>query len=144
MAFELPVLPYSEAALEPYLSAKTLKVHHGKHHGAYVATLNELIENTEFEGKHLEEIIQTTAESVAHRMIFNNAGQHWNHSFFWQCMRPMGGGTRASPATFGSTPITSTTKVGGRSSSRPFSTTSSIGRSRPPRAKPLKDPRVSR
>jgi superoxide dismutase, Fe-Mn family len=92
MAFELPALPYAKTALEPYVSAKTLELHHGKHHADYVKHLNELIENTEFESMQLEEVIQATAESAAHRKIFNNAGQHWNHSFFWQCMRPKGGG----------------------------------------------------
>jgi Fe-Mn family superoxide dismutase len=92
MAFELPALPYPRAALEPHISAKTLEFHHAKHHAAYVETLNELIGGTEFERMRLEEIIQATAESNAHRKIFNNAGQHWNHSFLWQCMRPSGGG----------------------------------------------------
>jgi superoxide dismutase, Fe-Mn family len=92
MAFELPDLPYAKTALEPHVSAKTLEFHHGKHHADYVKHLNELVENTEFEGMSLEEIIQATAESAAHRKIFNNAGQHWNHTFFWQCMHPEGGG----------------------------------------------------
>jgi superoxide dismutase, Fe-Mn family len=92
MAFELPALPYPRAALEPHISAKTLEFHHAKHHAAYVETLNELIGGTEFERMRLEEIIQASAESNAHRKIFNNAGQHWNHSFLWQCMRPSGGG----------------------------------------------------
>jgi Fe-Mn family superoxide dismutase len=92
MAFELPDLPYAKAALEPYVSAKTLDFHHGKHHADYVKHLNELVKNTEFERMQLEEIIQATSDSAAHRKIFNNAGQHWNHTFFWQCMQPDGGG----------------------------------------------------
>jgi superoxide dismutase, Fe-Mn family len=92
MAFELPALPYPKAALEPHISAKTLEFHHGKHHAAYVKTLNKLIKGTEFERMRLEEIIQASSESIEHRKIFNNAGQHWNHTFFWQCMRPSGGG----------------------------------------------------
>jgi Fe-Mn family superoxide dismutase len=92
MAFELPALPYPRAALEPHVSAKTMEFHHSKHHAAYVETLNKLIQGTEFEKMRLEEIIQAAAESAAHKKIFNNAGQHWNHSFFWQCMRPSGGG----------------------------------------------------
>jgi Fe-Mn family superoxide dismutase len=92
MAFELPPLPYPKAALDPHVSAKTLELHHGKHHAAYVKTLNKLIKNTEFERMRLEEIIQASSESAAHRKVFNNAGQHWNHSFFWKCMRPSGGG----------------------------------------------------
>jgi len=92
MAFELPALPYAKNALEPHVSAKTLEFHHGKHHADYVKKLNKLVQNSEFERMQLEEIIQATAESAAHRKIFNNAGQHWNHSFFWHCMRPEGGG----------------------------------------------------
>lgn len=91
MPFELPALPYPAAALEPHLSARAMELHHGKHHAAYVETLNELIAGTEFERMRVEEIVQATAESAVHRKIFNNAGQHWNHSFFWKSMRPSGG-----------------------------------------------------
>jgi superoxide dismutase, Fe-Mn family len=92
MAFYLPALPYAKNALEPHISARTLEFHHGKHHAAYVETLNELIEGSEFADLSLEEIIQRTADSAAHRNIFNAAGQHWNHSFFWPCMSAEGGG----------------------------------------------------
>jgi Fe-Mn family superoxide dismutase len=92
MAFELPELPYPMDALEPHVSARTLEFHHGKHHAAYVKKLNELVHGTEFEGMELEAIIQKTADSSSHRKIFNNAGQHWNHGFFWTCMTPGGGG----------------------------------------------------
>ena len=73
MAFELPPLPYPKVALDPHVSAKTLELHHGKHHAAYVKTLNKLIKNTEFELMRLEEIIQASSESAAHRKVFNNA-----------------------------------------------------------------------
>jgi Fe-Mn family superoxide dismutase len=92
MAFELPALPFPRAALEPHVSARTMEFHHGKHHAAYVETLNELIQGTEFERLRLEEIIQASAESAAHRKIFNNAGQHCTHRLFWHCLRPWGGG----------------------------------------------------
>ncbi len=89
MAFELPDLPYEKNALEPYMSAETLEFHHGKHHQAYVNNLNKAIEGTEHEGKSLEQIIQAAEINSG---LFNNAAQHWNHSFFWQCLSPNGGG----------------------------------------------------
>jgi superoxide dismutase, Fe-Mn family len=87
MAYELPELPYAKSALEPHISAETLEYHHGKHHAAYVANLNKLVVGTEFEGKTLEEII-----SKSEGGIFNNAAQIWNHSFYWNCLSPNGGG----------------------------------------------------
>jgi Fe-Mn family superoxide dismutase len=87
MAFELPALPYAPDALAPHISAETLEFHHGKHHKAYVDKLNELIAGTENEGKSLEEIIKSSDG-----VLFNQAGQHWNHSFYWNCMSPSGGG----------------------------------------------------
>jgi Fe-Mn family superoxide dismutase len=92
MLFELPPLPYAKDALEPYMSAKTLEFHHGKHHKAYIDTLNKLIAGTPFEKAKLEEIIEDTAEDEKQKTIFNNAGQVWNHNFFWNCMTPGGGG----------------------------------------------------
>lgn len=92
MAFKLPSLPYSENALEPHISARTLQFHHGKHHKKYVDTLNQLIASTELENKSLEDIILEAADDLSKQKIFNNAAQHWNHSFFWQCMSPQGGG----------------------------------------------------
>jgi len=92
MAFELPPLPYPEAALEPYYSAKTFSFHHAKHHKAYVDNLNKLIAGTELEGKSLEEIIVAVAKDPARAGVFNNAAQVWNHTFFWNCMTPGGGG----------------------------------------------------
>jgi superoxide dismutase, Fe-Mn family len=86
MAFELPKLPYAIDALAPHISKETLEYHHGKHHAAYVKKLNELVAGTKFERIPLEEIVRTADGS-----IFNNAAQHWNHSFYWQCMKPGGG-----------------------------------------------------
>ncbi|GAB6042000.1 superoxide dismutase [Fe] [Endothiovibrio diazotrophicus] len=88
MAYELPALPYAQNALEPHISAETLEFHHGKHHNTYVTNLNNLVPGTEFEGKSLEEII-TSAPAGG---IFNNAAQVWNHSFYWNCLSPNGGG----------------------------------------------------
>ncbi len=83
----LPELPYAKNALEPYISAETIEYHHGKHHLAYVDKLNGLIAGTEFEHATLEEII-----ARADAAIFNNAAQVWNHSFYWNCLSPNGGG----------------------------------------------------
>lgn len=95
MAFELPALPFAEDALEPYYSARTLSFHHGKHHKAYVDNLNKLIAGTDLESKTLEEIIQVAAADPSKGGIFNNAAQIWNHTFFWHCMKPGGGGKPA-------------------------------------------------
>jgi len=92
MAVELPALPYAENALEPYYSAKTISVHHGKHHRAYVDNLNKLIAGTDLGGKSLEEIVLASAGNSQRTGIFNNAAQVWNHTFFWRSMRPGGGG----------------------------------------------------
>ncbi|WP_340608825.1 superoxide dismutase [Fe] [Xenorhabdus bharatensis] len=87
MSFELPALPYAKDALEPHISAETLEYHYGKHHNAYVVNLNNLIKGTEFAGKTLEEIIETSDGG-----IFNNAAQVWNHTFYWHSLSPNGGG----------------------------------------------------
>jgi Fe-Mn family superoxide dismutase len=87
MAFELPDLPYAKDAL-PGVSAETLDYHHGKHHNTYVTTLNGLIEGTEHADKSLEDIILAADAGP----LFNNAAQVWNHTFFWSCMSPNGGG----------------------------------------------------
>ena len=87
MAFELPALPYAINALEPHISQETLEYHHGKHHNTYVVNLNNLVPGTELEGKSLEEIIKTSTGGV-----FNNAAQIWNHTFYWHCLSPNGGG----------------------------------------------------
>jgi superoxide dismutase, Fe-Mn family len=88
MAFELPPLPYARDALAPHMSEQTLNFHYGKHHQTYVTNLNGLIEGTENEGRSLEEII-LGAEPGG---LFNNSAQVWNHTFFWSCMSPGGGG----------------------------------------------------
>ena len=92
MAFELPSLPYADTALEPYYSAKTFSFHHGKHHKAYVDNLNKLLPGSPFENSSLEEIILAVAGDATKAGFFNNAAQVWNHSFFWHCMKPDGGG----------------------------------------------------
>jgi Fe-Mn family superoxide dismutase len=87
MTFSLPELPFQKEALQPHLSAETLDFHYGKHHQAYVTNLNNLIKGSPFEGKTLEQIVQE-----AQGGIFNNAAQVWNHSFYWHCLSPKGGG----------------------------------------------------
>jgi Fe-Mn family superoxide dismutase len=89
----LPDLPFAQNALEPHISAETLQYHHGKHHAAYVTNLNKLIPGTEFEDKPLEHIVMTAPEGG----IFNNAAQVWNHSFYWNCLNPKGGGEPTGP-----------------------------------------------
>ena len=92
MTFELPSLPYADTALEPYYSAKTFSFHHGKHHKAYVDNLNKLLPGSPFENSSLEEIILAVAGDATKAGFFNNAAQVWNHTFFWNCMKPGGGG----------------------------------------------------
>jgi Fe-Mn family superoxide dismutase len=87
MAFSLPPLPYDKNALAPHISAETLEYHHGKHHNAYVVKLNELLAGKPEAGKSLEEVIMSSEGPV-----FNNAAQVWNHTFYWSCMKPAGGG----------------------------------------------------
>jgi Fe-Mn family superoxide dismutase len=87
MAIELPPLPYDRAALEPHMSAETLDFHYGKHHKAYVDNANKMIEGTEFADMPLVDIIRR-----AQGPLFNNVAQVWNHTFFWNCMKPNGGG----------------------------------------------------
>jgi superoxide dismutase, Fe-Mn family len=92
MAFELPPLPYSYDALDPYMSSQTLHFHHDKHHQAYVTTLNNLIKDTPLADKSLEDIVKESYGDASKQGIFNNAGQHWNHMLFWQVMKKNGGG----------------------------------------------------
>lgn len=87
MSFQLPELPFAKDALEPHISKETLDYHYDKHHNTYVVKLNGLIEGTDFEGKSLEDIIKTSSGGV-----FNNAAQVWNHTFYWHCLSPNGGG----------------------------------------------------
>ena len=87
MMHTLPELPYAKNALEPYMSAETLEFHYGKHHQTYVDNLNKLIKDTEFADLSLEDIIKRSSGG-----IFNNSAQVWNHTFFWNCLSPNGGG----------------------------------------------------
>jgi superoxide dismutase, Fe-Mn family len=87
MSFELPQLPYAPEALEPVISGRTIEFHYGKHHQAYVTNLNKLVQGTEFENAKLEDIIKKASGG-----IFNNAAQIWNHTFYWNCLSPKGGG----------------------------------------------------
>jgi Fe-Mn family superoxide dismutase len=106
MAFELPALPYATDALEPHIDTKTMEIHHGKHHNAYVTNLNNAIAGTDAEGKSIEEIMSSI--SSASPAVRNNGGGHFNHSLFWTVMSPNGGGTPsgdlagAIESTFGS------------------------------------------
>ena len=92
MAHTLPALPYGLDALEPHISRSTLEFHHGKHHAAYVTNLNNLVAGTDLESKSLEATVQAVASDASKAGVFNNAAQVWNHSFYWQCMKPGGGG----------------------------------------------------
>ena len=90
MAFTLPELPYAFNALEPHVDARTMEIHHGKHHAAYVTNLNAALQGTEHEGKSIEELLSNISKlPVAAR---NNGGGHWNHSMFWEIMAPNAGG----------------------------------------------------
>ena len=103
MAIELPALPYDRTALEPHISAETIDYHYSKHHQAYVTNLNNLIIGTEFEQADLESIVRKSQGGM-----FNNAAQVWNHTFYWNCLKPNGGGAptgklaEAIDAAFGS------------------------------------------
>ena len=106
--FQLPKLPYADNALEPHISANTISFHYGKHHQTYVTKLNELVANTEFASMSLEDIIKKTSNNSDKIAIFNNAAQIWNHTFYWNCLKPNGGGlpngaiAEKINATFGS------------------------------------------
>ena len=91
MTFTLPELPYAKDALAPYISAEGFDYHHGKHHATYVNKLNELVQGTDLAEKSLEDIMLYSAKENK-PALFNNSAQHWNHSFFWKCMSPSGGG----------------------------------------------------
>ncbi|MBO1053216.1 MAG: superoxide dismutase [Dolichospermum sp. JUN01] len=93
MAFTQLALPFASDALESYgMKAETFEYHYGKHHKAYVDNLNKLVDGTELANKSLEEVIQIAFGDSAKAGIFNNAAQVWNHSFFWNCLKPAGGG----------------------------------------------------
>jgi Fe-Mn family superoxide dismutase len=96
MTFELPSLPYASDALAPYMSSETLDFHHGKHHQTYVTNLNNLVKDSDMQEASLEDIVIKSSKDASMAGIFNNAGQHWNHILFWQCMKPNGGGAMPS------------------------------------------------
>ncbi len=106
MAFTLPALPYAFDALEPHIDTKTMQIHHGKHHQAYVDNLNKAIAGTEHENKTLEQLVASAGSISA--AVRNNGGGHWNHSFFWESLAPNAGGApsgklaEAINAAFGS------------------------------------------
>ena len=89
MAFELPTLPYAYDALEPHIDARTMEIHHGKHHAGYTNNLNAAVSGTEMEGKTIEELLAQHCDNAAVR---NNGGGFYNHSLFWSTMSPQGGG----------------------------------------------------
>jgi Fe-Mn family superoxide dismutase len=93
MAYALPALPYDYTALEPYISKGTLEFHHDKHHAAYVSKYNDAVAGTDLDSKSIEDVIKAIAGDASKTGIFNNAAQAWNHSFYWNCMKPNGGGT---------------------------------------------------
>jgi Fe-Mn family superoxide dismutase len=92
MAYELPPLPYAYTALEPYISKTTLEFHHDKHHAAYVTNYNNLVKDTDLDSQPLEAVIKAIAGDASKAGIFNNAAQAWNHTFYWNCIKPNGGG----------------------------------------------------
>jgi len=106
MAFKLPALPYATNALEPHIDTKTMEIHHGKHHNAYVSKLNDAVAGTDAEGKSIEELMASVSKLSAG--VRNNGGGHFNHSLFWAVMSPNGGGKPsgdlggAIDSTFGS------------------------------------------
>jgi Fe-Mn family superoxide dismutase len=89
--FSLPALPYGLDALEPIISARTMEIHHGRHHASYVKKLNELIAGTPLANEKLDDIVKSTYLDATKSKIFNNAAQAWNHTFFWACLSPKAG-----------------------------------------------------
>lgn len=104
--YDLPSLPYNTSDLQPLISSKTLEIHHGKHHAKYVNTMNSMVAGTHLENQSLIKIMKESYESNV--PLFNNAAQTWNHSFYWKCMKPKGGGVpsgrllKSIEASFGS------------------------------------------
>ena len=118
MAFELPPLPYPKNALEPHISERTMDFHHGRHHQAYVTNLNNLVKGSPMENQSLEELIKATYKDTSKTGVFNNAAQVWNHTFFWNSMKPNGGGRRAANVAQAITRVAAAS-TNSRSSSRP-------------------------
>lgn len=92
MAYELAPLPYDYTALEPYISKSTLEFHHDKHHAAYVSKFNDAVKGTDLDSQSIEAVIKALASDPAKNGVFNNAAQAWNHTFYWNSMKPGGGG----------------------------------------------------
>jgi Fe-Mn family superoxide dismutase len=92
MAYELPPLPYDYTALEPYISKATLEFHHDKHHAAYVTNFNNAVKGTEWDSQPIEAVIKAIAGDASKAGVFNNAAQAWNHTFYWNSIKPGGGG----------------------------------------------------
>ncbi|HET6612506.1 MAG TPA: Fe-Mn family superoxide dismutase [Kofleriaceae bacterium] len=97
MAFSLPELPYAKDALAPVISAETIEYHYGKHHQGYVNKLNGMVPGTPYDGKSLEEVVRAAHGKASESAVFNNAAQVWNHTFYWNCLSPSGGGEPAAP-----------------------------------------------
>ena len=93
MGYSQPVLPYSENALEPHISANTIGFHYGKHHATYVKKYNDMVEGTPHDDQNIEDVIVATVNDPGKAGLFNNGAQAWNHSFYWNCLSPNGGGT---------------------------------------------------
>ena len=92
MAYELPTLPYDYTALEPYISKRTLEFHHDKHHAAYVSKFNDAVKGNDLDDQPIEAVIKAIAGDSTKTGVFNNAAQAWNHTFYWNSMKPGGGG----------------------------------------------------
>jgi len=92
MSYELPTLPYDYTALEPHISKSTLEFHHDKHHASYVSKYNAAVEGTDLDSKPIEAVITAVAGDSSKTGVFNNAAQAWNHTFYWNSMKPGGGG----------------------------------------------------
>ena len=129
MAHELPPLPYDYDALEPTIDEQTMRVHHGKHHQAYVDNANKALEGTEWDGRPVEQVLAVLDDLPEDKrtVVRNNAGGHANHSLFWQIMSPDGGGSPdgelAAAIRQGRSPTRSTTSSAASTSSRNRSTT---------------------
>lgn len=92
MAYEQLSLPYAENALEPHISANTISFHYGKHHATYVKKFNDMVQGTPYDDQGIEEVVKAVAGDSSKTGIFNNGAQAWNHSFYWNCLSPDGGG----------------------------------------------------
>ena len=123
MEHTLPALPFALDALAPHMSRETLEYHHGKHHNAYVVNLNNLQKGTEFEAMALEDIVRKSSGG-----IYNNAAQIWNHTFFWNCLKPAAAASPRARWPRRSTPSGARTRPSRKpSSSRPWATSARAG-----------------